>query len=231
MFDTAECIQTAAALADRMDTRADPCQNFYQFACGGYVKKVCSQGSCDNKLIPSFRQSYQRTEAGPLCSLMLGTTWMSRSRGCWSRPCLPRTLNLTGKRDILQIDEQCWAFRAENSAAETPIFFHKLFVQQIDWTLLHPGWPSPCTSPAWTPVLSRQGGSSLCWQCSGRSEAGLCWRPGPGRPRPRPSSGTSWCGGSESWATAWTTSWTSQSQPTSGTRVNILREKKLFSSK
>ena len=36
-----ECIQTAAELADRMDIRADPCEDFYQFACGGYVKKVC----------------------------------------------------------------------------------------------------------------------------------------------------------------------------------------------
>ena len=36
-----ECIQTAAALADRMDIRANPCEDFYQFACGGYVQKVC----------------------------------------------------------------------------------------------------------------------------------------------------------------------------------------------
>ena len=35
-----ECIQTAAALADRMDLKADPCDDFYQLACGGYVKKV-----------------------------------------------------------------------------------------------------------------------------------------------------------------------------------------------
>ena len=35
-----ECIQTAADLTERMDTNADPCQDFYQFACGGYVEKV-----------------------------------------------------------------------------------------------------------------------------------------------------------------------------------------------
>ena len=40
-LNISECIQTAAELADRMDIRADPCEDFYQFACGGYVKKVC----------------------------------------------------------------------------------------------------------------------------------------------------------------------------------------------
>jgi len=37
---TKECIQTAADLTERMDTNADPCQDFYQFACGGYVEKT-----------------------------------------------------------------------------------------------------------------------------------------------------------------------------------------------
>ena len=35
-----ECIQTAADLASRMDTTVDPCEDFYQFACGGYIKNV-----------------------------------------------------------------------------------------------------------------------------------------------------------------------------------------------
>lgn len=35
-----ECIQTAADLASRMDTDVDPCEDFYQFACGGYIKNV-----------------------------------------------------------------------------------------------------------------------------------------------------------------------------------------------
>ena len=33
-------MQTAAEVLDKMDQAVDPCQDFYQFACGGYVKKT-----------------------------------------------------------------------------------------------------------------------------------------------------------------------------------------------
>ena len=38
----AECVKTAADLVSRMDTKVDPCEDFYQFACGGYLEKVGS---------------------------------------------------------------------------------------------------------------------------------------------------------------------------------------------
>ena len=35
---TAACVQTSAYITAKMDQLADPCDNFYQFACGNWVK-------------------------------------------------------------------------------------------------------------------------------------------------------------------------------------------------
>ena len=37
---TQGCIQTAADLLDKLDQTANPCDDFYQFACGGYIEKT-----------------------------------------------------------------------------------------------------------------------------------------------------------------------------------------------
>nr|XP_020471297.1 neprilysin [Monopterus albus] len=36
---TADCTQSASRLIENMDASADPCDNFYQYACGGWLKK------------------------------------------------------------------------------------------------------------------------------------------------------------------------------------------------
>lgn len=33
-----ECIKSASSILDRMDISVDPCENFYDFACGNYLK-------------------------------------------------------------------------------------------------------------------------------------------------------------------------------------------------
>ncbi|XP_076461716.1 membrane metallo-endopeptidase-like 1 [Babylonia areolata] len=38
--ETRDCVETAAAILSRMNMSADPCDNFYQYACGGYTEKT-----------------------------------------------------------------------------------------------------------------------------------------------------------------------------------------------
>lgn len=33
------CITVASQMVEAMDRSADPCQDFYQFACGGWIRK------------------------------------------------------------------------------------------------------------------------------------------------------------------------------------------------
>ena len=38
--NTPECVKAAYTLIRNMDPTADPCEDFYQYACGGYVERV-----------------------------------------------------------------------------------------------------------------------------------------------------------------------------------------------
>ena len=37
---TKGCVQAAADLLDKLDQTVNPCEDFYQFDCGGYVEKT-----------------------------------------------------------------------------------------------------------------------------------------------------------------------------------------------
>ena len=59
---TEGCKQQAANLLEQMDRTVDPCQDFYQFACGGYINRTVvpkdkgfvGEGSCikNIKILP-----------------------------------------------------------------------------------------------------------------------------------------------------------------------------------
>ena len=37
---TKECVTAAADILNRMNSSADPCQDFYNFACGGFIENT-----------------------------------------------------------------------------------------------------------------------------------------------------------------------------------------------
>lgn len=36
---TADCVKVASVMLRAMDTTADPCEDFYQYACGSWIKQ------------------------------------------------------------------------------------------------------------------------------------------------------------------------------------------------
>ena len=42
--NTPECVSAAHSLIQNMDTTADPCEDFYQYACGNFVERVSQFG-------------------------------------------------------------------------------------------------------------------------------------------------------------------------------------------
>ena len=39
--NTPGCVKAAYTLLQNMDSTAEPCEDFYQYACGGFEEKVC----------------------------------------------------------------------------------------------------------------------------------------------------------------------------------------------
>ncbi|MGH0166731.1 UNVERIFIED_CONTAM: hypothetical protein FKN15_051420 [Acipenser sinensis] len=66
--NSADCTKSAARILENMDTTADPCQNFYQYACGGWLKK---------HIIPETSSRYSTFDIlrDELEVVMKGTKW------------------------------------------------------------------------------------------------------------------------------------------------------------
>ena len=56
---TPECIKQAGVIRKSMDTKADPCTNFYQYACGGFLKTPIPD---DKSHWSNFALLYERNE-------------------------------------------------------------------------------------------------------------------------------------------------------------------------
>lgn len=81
-----ECVKTSASLLNAMDLAADPCEDFFQFACGTWVKK---------HVIPEDRSSLSTFEvmADDLQIILKGDFYpcavlnshLHLSQTCWNR--------------------------------------------------------------------------------------------------------------------------------------------------
>ena len=60
--NTQTCISVADQIAEMMDPTADPCEDFYQFSCGGYIEKANSTNSYGSQLVDALKQMEERIE-------------------------------------------------------------------------------------------------------------------------------------------------------------------------
>ena len=79
MCVTADCVQTAASLLAAMDTQADPCDDFFQYACGTWNKK---------HIIPEDRSSVSTFE-------VLADQLQILLKGFLEQPIEEKDLNMT----------------------------------------------------------------------------------------------------------------------------------------
>ena len=64
---TEGCVKAAADLMEKMDKTANPCEDFYQFACGGYMDKT---------VIPDDRtRTSMFSEVGDKLNEQVKNTW------------------------------------------------------------------------------------------------------------------------------------------------------------
>ena len=80
---TKDCVTAAADLLANLDENVDPCDNFYEFACGGFI---------ENKVIPDDKSKYSsfsvlndklNEQVKYLLHKTSFLTQIFRSVGCW----------------------------------------------------------------------------------------------------------------------------------------------------
>lgn len=68
---TPQCVRTAAAMLENMDTTVSPCHDFWQYSCGGYLARVDvppgkDAWGIDNEVVARIRTRVRRILESPV---------------------------------------------------------------------------------------------------------------------------------------------------------------------
>lgn len=94
---TKECVTAAADILNRMNSSADPCHDFYNFACGGFIENTVipddkSRTSMFSELSDQLNEKVLNINNTKTIIIIL--TLFSRSEPCWRETSRQQTRSL-----------------------------------------------------------------------------------------------------------------------------------------
>ena len=95
---TKECVTAAADILNRMNSSADPCQDFYNFACGGFIENtvIPHDRSITSMLSELSDQLDQKVWVVFWKKIQISIlTLCCRSESCWRKSSKRRTRSLS----------------------------------------------------------------------------------------------------------------------------------------
>ncbi|NXD72319.1 NEP protein, partial [Eolophus roseicapillus] len=126
---TSDCIKSAARILENMDMTAEPCNDFYQYACGGWLKR---------NVIPETSSRYSnfdilRDELEVVLKDVLDT---------------PSTNDVTAVQKAKTLYRSCINETTIDSRGGTPLI--SLLPDVSDWPVATTNWESSSSGTAWT---------------------------------------------------------------------------------